>query len=378
MQTTESDFGTQIEDVDAIDAYMRTATAVTQEAHRLRDSYMSWFANASWWDKNMSQSFYDELRSRRNAFNLANTKTPEERASVQEILAYGVTAEEMQGKPRPSVDPKTGAVNSGAKPVPLGTSSGAQPTLRQGSTGAAVKRWQTIIGVTADGNFGPGTAAATKKWQASRGLIADGIVGAKSWAAAGGTAAVLAPADMKTLGQTISETVAAAKAAVVTPATGKLTRNLKLGVRGEDVKQWQAHLGLTPPSGYFDKLTDSKTRAYQTAKGLTADGVVGQKTWAVAFGAAPAPTPFAPAPDKAPAPVFAPPKKKPVVFADSKPKPVAKPAPAKKTAKQKIVESKPVAATAAMMTKLPPAAKTVGGALLAASVGAALLSVIRR
>lgn len=56
-------------------------------------------------------------------------------------------------------------------------------TIKKGSTGKAVKIWQVIIGVTADGIFGSGTEAKTKAWQTSHGLEADGIVGAKSWKA---------------------------------------------------------------------------------------------------------------------------------------------------------------------------------------------------
>lgn len=59
---------------------------------------------------------------------------------------------------------------------------------------ADVALWQTIIGVTADGLFGPNTQAATKRWQAAHGLAADGIVGPKTWAVAVGSAAPAAAA----------------------------------------------------------------------------------------------------------------------------------------------------------------------------------------
>lgn len=55
------------------------------------------------------------------------------------------------------------------------------PTIKVGSTGPFVVEWQKMLGVTADGNFGPGTQAATRKWQADRGLSADGVVGPASW-----------------------------------------------------------------------------------------------------------------------------------------------------------------------------------------------------
>jgi len=55
-------------------------------------------------------------------------------------------------------------------------------TLRRGSKGDAVKQMQSKLGLTADGDFGPGTEAALKKWQAANGLTADGVAGAKTLA----------------------------------------------------------------------------------------------------------------------------------------------------------------------------------------------------
>ena len=56
-------------------------------------------------------------------------------------------------------------------------------TLRVGSTGAEVMCLQTLVGVTADGNFGPITKAAVMTWQTSKGLVADGVFGLLSRAA---------------------------------------------------------------------------------------------------------------------------------------------------------------------------------------------------
>jgi hypothetical protein len=60
-------------------------------------------------------------------------------------------------------------------------------TIRRGSSGADVIKWQNIIGVTADGKFGPGTEAKTKEWQTANKLVPDGIVGPNTWGAATGT-----------------------------------------------------------------------------------------------------------------------------------------------------------------------------------------------
>lgn len=50
-------------------------------------------------------------------------------------------------------------------------------TVRKGSKGATVKAVQKALGISADGDFGPGTESAVKDWQRRHGLIADGIVG---------------------------------------------------------------------------------------------------------------------------------------------------------------------------------------------------------
>jgi putative chitinase len=55
-------------------------------------------------------------------------------------------------------------------------------TLRRGSKGEAVKKMQAKLGLSADGDFGPGTEAALKKWQSANGLTADGVAGPKTLA----------------------------------------------------------------------------------------------------------------------------------------------------------------------------------------------------
>ena len=61
------------------------------------------------------------------------------------------------------------------------------PTLKVGSTGAQVMNVQTVVGVTADGSFGPMTKAAVVAWQTAHGLTADGAVGPMTAAAMNGT-----------------------------------------------------------------------------------------------------------------------------------------------------------------------------------------------
>ena len=55
-------------------------------------------------------------------------------------------------------------------------------TVRRGSRGPTVKKMQEALGLTADGDFGPGTETALMAWQTSQGLTADGIAGPKTLA----------------------------------------------------------------------------------------------------------------------------------------------------------------------------------------------------
>ena len=58
-------------------------------------------------------------------------------------------------------------------------------TVKKGSKGETVKAVQRALGISADGDFGPGTEAAVIAWQKSRGLVPDGIVGKATLAAMG-------------------------------------------------------------------------------------------------------------------------------------------------------------------------------------------------
>lgn len=60
---------------------------------------------------------------------------------------------------------------------------------------------------------------------------------------------------------------------------------LKLGSTGEAVSRWRQIVGL-PAGDTFDAATDAATKSWQKSKGLTADGIVGPKSWTTALGPA--------------------------------------------------------------------------------------------
>ena len=78
---------------------------------------------------------------------------------------------------------------------------------------------------------------------------------------------------------------------------------LRVGSQGEDVTKLQVKLGVDP-IGKFGPKTEAAVKGWQSAHGLTPDGIVGDATWSKMF--APVAETPAPAPIVAPAPTVAP------------------------------------------------------------------------
>ena len=55
------------------------------------------------------------------------------------------------------------------------------PGLQRGAKGSAVKKLQTALKVTADGDFGPITEKAVKAYQTKKGIVVTGIVDEETW-----------------------------------------------------------------------------------------------------------------------------------------------------------------------------------------------------
>jgi len=162
----------------------------------------------------------------------------------------------------------------------------SRPTIREGSTGPAVQEWQRIIGVSADGKFGPNTKAKTIEWQKRNGLTADGVVGPATWGkalmgAGYAPAPVKGPVDMVMDVLTITapkptQLVNSNPIPIVTPG---IKPTIRQGSTGPYVVEWQNILSVTP-DGKFGPATHTATVAWQRGRGLSADGIVGPATWA--------------------------------------------------------------------------------------------------
>ena len=145
------------------------------------------------------------------------------------------------------------------------------PTLSSGSTGQDVRRLQRILVMIKvldftqiTGTFGPQTVQAVKDFQTSVGLTADGVAGNQTWQAL--------PADPNT------------------PRLARHASGAAVTAVQQGLKKFSAAPGdPTDPGavdGHFGPMTESAVRAYQTGHGLTADGIVGDRTWWVPAGGA--------------------------------------------------------------------------------------------
>lgn len=168
------------EDMDAINAYMNNTKAVTKDALAIKNDWFKWWDNLSWFDKQAGGA-YDDARAKRDAFNLANVTSNQERLNVERVQTTGLRTEDVSA----STKQLLGSKKSKTMVRPATAAPALHSMLKRGMKGSEVKVWQNAIGITpADGSFGPGTEAATKAFQHTHGLVEDGIVGPKTWLAA--------------------------------------------------------------------------------------------------------------------------------------------------------------------------------------------------
>ena len=165
---------------------------------------------------------------------------------------YGLSADGVVGK------------NTWAKGIDI-----ISATIAKGSRGDSVTTWQVIIGEDADGIFGNGTYNTTRNFQKANGLDADGVVGKNTW-----TAGFKSVANDGTTTESSNSSSSSSSS-----SSTKSYPTLKNGSKGTAVKVWQAIIG-EDIDGIFGSGTESKTKTFQKNHGLSADGIVGDKSWA--------------------------------------------------------------------------------------------------
>lgn len=200
-----------------------------------------------------------------------NVGTKTESAIKAFQRANGLTADGIAG---PQTLAKVDAAYS-AKGNSSSSSSSSAGGLKLGSSGTEVRNLQTDLTTLgyywADitGNFGTKTESAVKLFQEESGLTADGVAGTK-------TIAAIANAIAKKGGSSSSSS---------SSTTASSGTTLKLNSQGDRVSQLQRDLTTlgyyyADITGNFGSKTEAAVKAFQKAKGLTADGVAGSKTLA--------------------------------------------------------------------------------------------------
>jgi peptidoglycan hydrolase-like protein with peptidoglycan-binding domain len=130
------------------------------------------------------------------------------------------------------------------------------PLVKRGDNGFPVRPLQQLLrargeSVAVDGSFGPNTENAVEAFQASHALSADGIVGPQTW----------------------PRLVVQVKRG----STGDAVRAVQEVMKFHDVSGGEA-----PPiqvDGIFGPRADAWIRGFQTALGVSVDGIVGPVTW---------------------------------------------------------------------------------------------------
>lgn len=161
--------------------------------------------------------------------------------------------------------------------------------LRRGSTGANVRVLQNQLNriardypafgtLTVDGIFGPAMEATVKRFQRQFSLTQDGIVGKKTWYKIS-----YIYVSVTDLAQLTSEGIAQTG---TIPYPGTLLRRGSTGANVSQVQRWlNGVAGVTSGvntlvvDGKFGAATEADVRAFQSAYGLTRDGIVGRTTW---------------------------------------------------------------------------------------------------
>ena len=196
------------------------------------------------------------------------------------IKRYNINTQYIPGFGRPNWE--VASSNVGNEEV---SDTVSYPAIKLGSKGSDVKKAQQLLiakgyscgAAGADGDFGAATYNAVKKFQTTNGLEVDGIVGAKTWAALLKTEQT-EPEKEPEKGPEEPAAPTGSTCAVELPI-------IKQGDKGFTVVAVQMLLSkhdfsVKYTDGDFGPDTLAKVKAFQKAKGLSADGVVGSKTWA--------------------------------------------------------------------------------------------------
>ncbi len=176
----------------------------------------------------------------------------------------------------------TAATTAEADPSSAGETKAAGEEPNEEDVTSAVKRVQSALKLTTDGDFGPHTEAAIRRLQARHGLSVDGVVGPATWHVIGVHSQETLTPPPSALPAPRHHHHATANAASsdtgLTPGSGGTEEGSEGGAGA--VERLQSALKLSA-DGEFGPATEEAVRRLQARHGLTVDGVVGPATWHV-------------------------------------------------------------------------------------------------
>lgn len=207
-----------------------------------------------------------DLNAPRHPLGKSGTFSATQRSHIRSILSscngvvrwggdYSGRKDEMHFE----IDVRPGDARLAALASRIGGGSGGTPTpspivwstVERSASGFRVTAIQHLLrqrghSLTVDGSFGPTTQSRVISFQRAKGLAADGVVGPRTWSA------LVVTVERGSNGQAV---VAAQK--LLTHRGYPLTAD-----------------------GVFGAMTATRTRAFQQSHRLSADGVIGPRTWA--------------------------------------------------------------------------------------------------
>lgn len=178
----------------------------------------------------------------------ARTPTPDPKPTPQPTVVVTVT--QSAPAPTPVTEEVEGVDEVDPRPDAIEPTFDRYYPLYRGDAGYVVSALQGLLNASGvrtyvDGDFGSATERSVRQWQAKQGLSATGTVDDTTWAS--------------------------------------LTPKLTNGSSGDKVKVLQNVLVSRGYSvvvdGKFGDQTERAVRAFQSDRGITVDGVVGQETW---------------------------------------------------------------------------------------------------
>ena len=177
------------------------------------------------------------------------------------------------------------AVLGTSTPKPQTPAVCEQQVLRVSSTGVCVEQLQRKLNEKGhsvgrvDGDFGPATDRAVRSFQSASRITADGVVGPQTWSKLNEQPA---PAPAPTPAPAPAPTVP--RVPVFAPPAACTKEVLRIRSKGKCVTSLQRRLNTLgfnagAPDGVFGAKTEDAVKRFQRSKRLTADGIVGPKTW---------------------------------------------------------------------------------------------------